>query len=209
MNKNRFRDKRTYSRPRHDNIDLRRRNIFVKILRKFLGAMLVIFSIFALVSFVSYIFTAQEDQTAAESFLRYSWNSPIVAAKNWAGITGAALSYVFIYKYLGIVASLLLLFPMFITGIRFLGLRFFKNWDLTKFWSLTIYLIFIIDACLGFIPTDVFCPFAGFLSQNIATMLQNYFGWGAYVFIPGLIVLGLFLFKGHGRRFVREEKSEN
>ena len=205
MNKNRFRDKRTYSRPRHDNHELRKRNIFFKIFKKFVGACLVLFTIFALVAFTSYIFTHQVDQPAAESFLRYSWNSPILVAENVAGISGAVLSYVFVYEYLGIVASFLILLPMFITGIRFLGLRFFKSINLAKLWSFTLWLIFFVELCLGiFVPMNLFSSFSGFLPYNLAAILKHYFGWGIYVVVISLMAFGLKLFMKE-----KEEKTEN
>src|SRR5690606_10862290 len=98
---------------------------------KILGLFLLLLTIYFLVSFVSYLFTWQEDQSyvsasnggwstlfkTQEELEANGFQSPVV--ENWLGKFGALLSHQFIYKWFGI-ASFIFLFVFFAIGHRLL-----------------------------------------------------------------------------------------
>lgn len=98
---------------------------------KILGLTFLLLSIYFFISFTSYLFTWQEDQSYV-STLNGGWGnlfktnkelrenglkSPIV--ENWLGKFGALLSNQFIYEWFGI-ASFIFIFILFIVGYRLL-----------------------------------------------------------------------------------------
>lgn len=98
---------------------------------KIVGLLFIIFSIYFLVAFTSYLFTWQEDQSyvidanggwgnlfkTTEELKENGVNDPIV--QNWLGKVGALLSHQFIYEWFGI-ASFLFIFVFFVIGYRML-----------------------------------------------------------------------------------------
>lgn len=98
---------------------------------KIIGLLFIIFSIYFLVAFTSYLFTWEEDQSyvidanggwsnlfkTTEELKQSGVTEPIV--QNWLGKFGALLSHQFIYKWFG-VASFLFVFVFFVIGYRLL-----------------------------------------------------------------------------------------
>jgi len=114
---------------------------------KTFGLFLCLFSIFLLVSFISYFFTGKDD----ESFL-YSSFSEFLFYKglvfNWMGRFGAFFSDLFIKKWFG-VASFAFILLFFITGLRvFLKIRLLP---LGKTYRHTLFWILWLSTTLGFI----------------------------------------------------------
>ncbi len=123
---------------------------------QFLGLFLVLFSFFLLISFISYLFTWQNDQDKlAYSFTEYFFDSSIVV-ENWLGKLGAALAHQFIYKWFGIISFLFVLLFL-ITGaalsIRVSFLPIIKTYKHSFFhiiwWSVALGFFSTLNPILG------------------------------------------------------------
>ena len=64
-----------------------------------IGLFIALFSIFLFVSFISYLFNWQQDQSQLSNFTDKS-----IAVKNMLGKIGASISHFFIYQNFGIAA---------------------------------------------------------------------------------------------------------
>ena len=98
---------------------------------KIAGLFLLLFAVYFLVAFTSYLFTWQEDQSyvsaanggwhnllkTTQELMQNGVKNPMV--ENWLGKFGALLSNQFIYEWFG-VASFLFVFVLFIMGYRLL-----------------------------------------------------------------------------------------
>lgn len=97
---------------------------------------LILFSVFLVFSFLSYIFTWEDDQSKlSQSFFSYLLNADI-DAENWAGKLGAYVSHVLFHNTFGI-ASLSLIFLLIVVALRIVKVKWIS---LTK---LIRYIIFI------------------------------------------------------------------
>ena len=76
-----------------------------------IGAFIALFGVFLLISFVSYLFNWQQDQSQLSSF-----SDKNVSVDNLLGKIGASLSHLSIYKGFGIAAMYLPIL-LFFTGI--------------------------------------------------------------------------------------------
>ncbi len=87
--------------------------------RQIIGLALILFSIYLLIAFVSYLFTWKIDQSKVElSLVEFLFNSDI-RVENWLGKIGAITSHIFIYKWFG-VASFIFVFLFFLFGFKVL-----------------------------------------------------------------------------------------
>ena len=77
------------------------------------GLLLLVFSVFLLLAFSSYLFTWKADQ----NLIINHWNNPEIQAENWLGKLGAYAAHQFIFNAFG-VASFLFCFLFFIVGFK-------------------------------------------------------------------------------------------
>lgn len=127
---------------------------------KILGLFLLLLSIYFLVSFVSYLFTWQDDQSyvassnggwsnlfkTQEELMEQGIENPVV--ENWLGKFGALLSHQFIYKWFG-VASFIFLFIFFAVGYRLLfRVRIFS---LSKSLGYSFFFLVFLSVTLGYV----------------------------------------------------------
>ncbi|HOU98999.1 MAG TPA: DNA translocase FtsK [Bacteroidales bacterium] len=83
---------------------------------------LILFSVFLVFSFISYIFTWQEDQSKlSQSFFSYLFNADI-DAENWAGKLGAYVSHILFHNTFGI-ASLSFVILLIALALRIVNVR--------------------------------------------------------------------------------------
>ena len=206
-NGNKFRDKRHYSRPKQKNFTVKK-NIYSKWSTKFLGLGLFFLTIFIFLSSISYIFTFQEDQAVVEQCLKNIFSHHNVKIHNWFGLDGASVSYLFVYKFLGFIPSLIFLFPFLILSCAMLGCKYFQRWDIIKIFSLSLLTMFLTNACIGlFLKQEFYSPFAGFLSYYIASLLKKNLGFVAYPLVLTIVFILLVLkFRGVLKR---SEKKKN
>ena len=80
---------------------------------KILGGFLVLFSIFLFFAFTSFLFAWDSDISTVHNFDKFMANmhKEGVEVENWMGTIGAYLSYVFVYRWFGIAAYILI--PLF------------------------------------------------------------------------------------------------
>jgi DNA segregation ATPase FtsK/SpoIIIE, S-DNA-T family len=84
-------------------------------LNKSIGLFLLVFSVFTLLAFSSYLFTWEVDQNIINNY----WDNPDVEVENWLGKLGAYFSHHLIFNGFGI-ASFLFVLLSFIIGFRIL-----------------------------------------------------------------------------------------
>lgn len=223
MHVNKFRETRNFVHHRRENrVYNEEKKILSRMLSKFIGLLLQLFAIFLFISFVSYLFSFQNDQIIVEShFKNFSFDS-IDKIQNLGGLFGAVLSYVFIYKYFGFISALIIVFLIFIIGSKLARFKFVAKFNIGKIISRSISLIFIINGCVGIfhLGNSFNGNFSGFLSDVIAMIMFKYFGVGTYFIIVFFAAIFLFFsFKGRlGKKLtvvenpievVDEKKIEN
>ena len=168
--------------------------------------------IFLLISFFSYIFTYQEDQVVVEAFLKNFSLNTSVNVKNFGGIYGAVLSYLFIYKYFGFISSLIILYLMLLYGVKLARFKYFDKWDEWKIFSLSVLLIFILNSSIGIFHLENFFNghFSGFLSTALGAMMLRFFGVGAYLIVVLLVLTFLFFsFESNIKKhFIKEDEDD-
>ncbi|SFS76874.1 FtsK/SpoIIIE family DNA translocase [Lutibacter maritimus] len=143
-----------------------------------LGAFLVLFSIFLLSSFISYLFNWQQDQSQLDSF-----TDKKVTVNNLLGKIGASLSHLSIYKGFGIAAMYIPIL-LFFTGISiFLKGTLIK---VRKFWGWGLLGMVWISISLAFFANKN-ALLAGVVGFELNSYLQQFLGK------TGLILSLLFL----------------
>ncbi|WP_456376442.1 DNA translocase FtsK [Lutibacter sp.] len=144
-----------------------------------LGLFIVLFSIFLFISFISYLFNWQEDQSELSNFT--DKNIPV---KNLLGKIGASISHFFIYKSFGI-AALYLPILLFLSGL----LIFLKGTlsRIRKTWGWGILGILWFSISFGFLAAKN-SLLGGVIGYELNNYLQQFLGK------TGLILALLFLF---------------
>lgn len=155
-------------------------------------ALLFVFlSAFMTFAFISYLFTGQSDQSTVESTGLYGLINSGREMQNWLGLSGAILSYLFIYKWFG-VASFLIIPLVFNVGFRVMYLRsLFGEWKIIKWVS---FLLFWISTLLGYLTLSTdYSPLAFYCGQvgyELAVISQSLMGFGT----PILLGISLIIF---------------
>lgn len=159
-----------------------------------LGIFVLLFSVFLLLSFLSYLFTWKIDQS-------FDWSKtlsdPSYVVENWAGKTGAFFSNLFMNKWFGI-PSVLFPFLFAFIGFRFLGI---KIMPLGKSIRATIAGVILLSASLGYL----FGEADGFLGSGpggthgyyISRWLNAFAGktGTAFILLTSLIAYVIFTFE--------------
>ncbi|HYK77066.1 MAG TPA: DNA translocase FtsK 4TM domain-containing protein [Daejeonella sp.] len=167
---------------------------------KIAGLFFLIVSIYFLVSFTSYLFTWQEDQSyvldsnggwanlwkTQKELTELGFKTPVV--ENWLGKFGALLAHQFIYEWFG-VASFLFIGVSFIIGYRLLFK--IKILSISKTLGYSFFLLLFISISMGF--------FHGFLS-DYPHFLEGEFGFWTNRLLQAQIgnagIAGLLAFAG-------------
>lgn len=165
---------------------------------KIIGLLLLIFSLYFLVAFTSYLFSWQEDQSyvidanggwgnlfkTVEELKNNGVDSPVV--ENWLGKIGALLSHQFIYEWFG-VASFLFIFVFFAIGYRLLFKV--KIFPTEKVLAYSLFFLLFISLTFGFLHS--------FFKQT-PHFLEGEFGYWSNKLLVAQIgnpgVLGLIVF---------------
>ena len=147
------------------------------------GLFLCLFSIFLLISFISYFFTGKQDESFLYStFSDFFFKNAIVS--NWMGRFGAFLSDLFINRWFG-VASFAFILLFFITGLRvFLNIRLLP---LRKTYGHALFWVLWLSTTLGFILN--YSQSLGFLGGVFGHQTSSWL-----VELMGKLGLGLLLF---------------
>jgi len=148
---------------------------------KILGAVSLFVSLFLFVSFVSYFFTWENDQSEIRSGLSITDEGNKV--HNLLGVLGAFLSHFFIYKGFGI-ASLLICTFFFVLGVNLLFSR--KIWSLWRNIRYVTIGMLVLSVCLAFLFRNSGFSFGGAVGEMIVAWLENligYIGTAALLFV--------------------------
>ncbi len=132
--------------------------------RLFIGSSLIILSLFLLISFVSYFFTGDIDQSELNNFTDLEIDN-----SNSLGKIGAKLSDLFIYKGFGISS---IIFPLLIFLSALHILLDFKKRNLTNNWLWGFYLVFMFSIFFGLV--DYGNIYSGIIGYEIVSFLSIY-----------------------------------
>ena len=132
--------------------------------RLFIGSSLIILSLFLIISFVSYFFTGEIDQSSLNNF-----TDKTISNSNSLGKIGATLSDFFIYRGFGL-SSIIFPFLIFISELHIL--LDFKKRKLTNNWLWGFYLVFLFSIFFGLI--DYGNIYSGIIGYEIVSFLNIY-----------------------------------
>jgi S-DNA-T family DNA segregation ATPase FtsK/SpoIIIE len=159
------------------------------------GAFILVFSFCMFLSFFSYLFSGGDDQSVVEAFFGTSIIDSGREAANWLGLSGAILSYYFIYKWFGL-ASFLFIPIVFLWGYRIVFER--SLLPLGKTFKTNIFLILWTSFALGYIvlKTDGEANLSflsGGIGFELALLSDALIGW-ATPLISVLMLLGFVVY---------------
>ncbi len=132
--------------------------------RLFIGSSLIILSLFLIISFVSYFFTGEIDQSNLKNF-----SDKTISNSNSLGKIGATLSDFFIYRGFGL-SSIIFPFLIFISALHIL--LDFKKRKLSNNWLWGFYLVFLFSIFFGLI--DYGNIYSGIIGYEIVSFLDIY-----------------------------------
>ena len=132
--------------------------------RLFIGSSLIILSLFLIISFVSYFFTGEIDQSSLNNF-----TDKTISNSNSLGKIGATLSDFFIYKGFGLSS---IIFPLLIFISALHILLDFKKKKLTNNWLWGFYLVFLFSIFFGLI--DYGNIYSGIIGYELVSLLTIY-----------------------------------
>ena len=132
--------------------------------RLFIGSSLIILSLFLIISFVSYFFTGEIDQSSLNNF-----TDKTISNSNSLGKIGATLSDFFIYKGFGLSS---IIFPLLIFISALHILLDFKKRKLTNNWLWGFYLVFLFSIFFGLI--DYGNIYSGIIGYELVSLLTIY-----------------------------------
>ena len=140
--------------------------------QKIFGLLLVLFSAYLAIAFVSYFFTWQVDQdkvlgSSEEFFL------PETRVKNWLGKAGALVSHLFMYKGFG-TASFILVPVFFLYGIQKVVQKKFIN--IGSFNAKWLFLLVWSSLVLSYFFSETLFYMGGGFGYFINAQLSNYVG---------------------------------
>ena len=137
--------------------------------RLFIGSSLTILSIFLFVSFVSYFFTGEIDQSNL-----YSFSDKNITNSNSLGKIGAIISDFFIYKGFG-VSSIIISFLIFLSSLHVL--LEIKKRKLIKNWLWGFYLIFLFSIFFGLVHYgNIYSGIIGYKTVSFLDIYINSIG---------------------------------
>jgi len=159
------------------------------------GIFFMMFAIFMLLAFLSYLFAGQADQSLV-SDSGVPLRTKAGETQNLLGYTGAVMSHYMIYRWFGLAA---LLFPpfLFLWGLKLS----FKNAavSLTRYAAFSLFFLVWLGLLLGYTVhlIDGF-HYLGFLSggfgYELALITDEFLGWGTFILIFGSLLIFVVIF---------------
>lgn len=139
---------------------------------KIVGTIFILIAIFLFISFISYLFTWEEDQDIAKKGLSALFDNTL-SAKNLLGRMGALVSHFFINYGFGIASFLICTF-FFVVGVNLLFRRkVFSIWRNLKY--VTVGLL-VLSVSMAFLFGKSGFPFGGAVGDMISDKLTGTFG---------------------------------
>jgi len=150
--------------------------------RLFIGSSLIILSLFLFISFVSYFFTGEIDQSNLADFTDIS-----ISNSNSLGKIGAIISDFFIYRGFG-VSSIIFSFLIFISALKILFNL--KKRNITKNWLWGFYLIFLFSIFFGVVDNgNIYSGIIGYEIVNFLDIYISYIGISFLLIFMSLVYL--------------------
>lgn len=184
-----------------------------------IGAILVLFASYQLLSFISYLFTWKQDQNLIlnKGLFEFIFQTEEIQLANHLGKLGAWLSHKFIYDWFGLSAFL---FPLIFIVVGLFLLFRVKILPIGRTLGNSIVGIVVISLCLGFITTDTSFPYGGTFGFEFNHWLKVTVGnFGAFLFLAVLSFITIVIlfnpdFQKLWARFaptkkIEEEETEN
>lgn len=164
-----------------------------------IGLFIMLLAAIMFLSFFSYFFSGQADQSIVES-IGHNSRVPRGKVENLLGFVGAVISYYFIYKWFG-VASFLFVPWIFNVGYKLVfDKSLFKEW---RFIKSGVFLLFWLSAFLGYIVWNlenesVWGFLCGKIGLDIAVFLDSLLGWATtIVLVFSFLVYMMYTFGLH------------
>ncbi len=162
-----------------------------------IGFFLIGLSVYFGISFVSYLFTGENDQSVVEAFRDTDIVESGSEARNWFGVLGAIIANQFIYKWFGLSAFII---PplLFLVGYYVVFKK--EIISLRRSFLFSVFFIFWTSTLLGYLTLDPTSPtglsrLSGGIGYEIALLMESLFGWGAFiVLLLSLLIFVIFFF---------------
>ena len=155
-----------------------------------LGFILVVFAIYMLTAFISFLYTGELDVSLIESSVHDASDK----IQNYCGPVGADLAYFFIKKYFGFAAFFLII----LTGVIGLNMAEAFKLNIWKWFFCTMLLMLWFSAALAkfiapFMPDMAFNP-GGDFGNYMVTCIEENLGEPGFLGILGLAAVAFLIF---------------
>lgn len=158
---------------------------------KIIGAFFLLVALFLFISFVSYLFTWQEDEDVGQAGASALFNDGL-KANNLLGNFGAIMSYFFIKKAFGLASFLVCTF-FFVVGVNLLfRQRVFSIWKNLKYVTLGL---LVLSVSLAFLAGDSKFSFGGAVGNMISDKLRGALGTIGTGAVLLLLAAGYFIWQ--------------
>ena len=167
-------------------------NLFAKENRRLnltVGSILILFSIYLILSFLSYLFTWKVDQSFVmdQSFFEFIFNADETDLGNHLGKLGAWMSHQFIFKWFGLASFL---FPIVFILLGIYLLFRVELISLKKVVGRSLIGIVTISLVLGFFTYNQSFPYGGLFGFQFNEWLKMSVGtFGAFLFLTALVFI--------------------
>lgn len=159
-------------------------------LKKLLGLLMMLSSVFMMLSFISYLlFSWKTDMNQVSDFKSFISTMP-ESSQNWMRKAGAFTGHLFIYRWFG-VSSFLFVFIFFIAGFRL----FFKR-SLVPFWksiATSFFLIFWISITCGLFLKNINNILGGGFGMSAHLKLNSLIGYVGTIMLLLFVIIGYFM----------------
>ena len=154
------------------------------------GMLLIIFSIYMAISFISFFFTGSTDQSKIENLSIGELSSISNDIQNWTGAFGAYLSNLMINRWMGISAFIVALW-LYVVGRRFIKVSHVRMIRFTISCALSI---IVLSLFFGFIflhsYANTFLYLGGYHGYYATQWLNAWIGpWGTALLIVALAII--------------------
>lgn len=175
-----------------------------------IGVILIIFSIYLTISFISFLFTGSVDQSKIENLSIGELSSVSNDIQNWTGAFGAYLSNLMINRWMGISAFIVALW-LYVVGRRFIRVSHTRMIRFTITCALSI---IVLSLFFGFIflhsYQGTFLYLGGYHGYYATQWLNAWIGpWGTALFIAALAIILLVHLSYKTIDYIRRASSVN
>ncbi|MEP3390548.1 MAG: DNA translocase FtsK 4TM domain-containing protein [Reichenbachiella sp.] len=162
-----------------------------------LGFLTLVFSLFLLTAFISYLFTGKADQSLMGNIADTGMKASGLEAENWLGLFGAYTAHYFIYQFFGIASFLLPPF-LFLVGYKIVFDR--EILPISKSFWFTVFFLLWVSIFIGYFminseQINIWGFLGGGTGFELAILLDSLMGWGTLLFLLfALAVFAIYFF---------------